>query len=175
MKRYLLKRPWDINGNNISKRIGCTDDDRRTFTNWMLDHKKGREFVKRTFGEMHFMWEPLDPVDMPITDYPYTGWPGGIFSQKAIDILGCYLETEGDLHPVIMTDLSTYYLFDCWSRIALADYDETSITISTNIQLPVVFNAHHITELFVSEDVKRLCEQSGLTGMVFSPVKVIRV
>jgi len=175
MRWYILSTGWDADGNNLYKCISATDADKDKYIEWLIDHQKGRVFTKKSFGEMHFQWEPLDPANMPIADFPSGGGPGGIFSRKAVNALIQWLDNAGDLHSLIMDEKDQYFLFDCWVYISIISMENGSITINAGTALPDLFRDSARPGLFVNESFKQSAESAGLTGMVFSPVDVVRI
>ncbi len=178
MTKYVITGAYDEKGTNQFKSISVTDEDRKKHISWFFDHQKGREYAKSTFGITHYMWEPLDPPEMPFADCP--DWVA--FSQRAIDVLRERLTPYGDLHPLIMESGEDYYFFDCWADItcnrfvASSPFDGgviKSITLSSGTILPDLFMIEGSPYPVVDESFKQLVESAGLTGMVFSPVEIV--
>ncbi len=119
---------------------------------------------------------------MPIADYPSSGFPSGVFSKRAIDLLRDRLLAQGDLHPLKMGDGTDYSLFDCWTRITSSSFVSSgvcdggiikSMTVPAGTELPDLFMLNKSARLIVDEAFKELVESADLTGMVFSPVEII--
>ncbi len=182
MTRYVITNAFDKKGMSLFKTIAVADADRKRHITWCLDHQKGREYVKNSFGITQYMWEPLDPPGLPIADHPCSGFPGGAFSKQGVDVLGERLNAHGDLHPLKMDDESEYYLFDCWSFVICKSFTSSgacnggvikSIVVQQGTELPDVFMIKKSPWLIVDEVFKELAESNNLTGMVFSPVEII--
>ncbi len=54
MTMYAISEVFDKNGDNLFKSITVTDADRKKHVSWCLDHQKGREYVRSSFGVTHF-------------------------------------------------------------------------------------------------------------------------
>ncbi|MDP2761584.1 MAG: hypothetical protein Q8O64_14550 [Sideroxyarcus sp.] len=112
-----------------------------------------------------------------------TSDPGGVWSAKAVEVLGQFFRKNGDLHPILFEgDPSRYVLFDCWSSFNAKPNEEffflepralRYIKIGKDVALPDVFFASTKVGLMVSERFKAAAEAAGLTGIDFFEAEVI--
>jgi len=181
---FIVLPAFDKDGSHMFKSLGSTDFDRQKYLQWRFDHQKGREFTKKSFGEIHYEWDSVNPDELPVADFPSSSNPFGIFSCKAVDALRDLLEKFGDLHPIIMTTGEAYFLYDCWSFV---DYEYATpvnasagtlircIDLDGSLVLPEVFCGSKWPGLIVAEQFKQTAEDAGLTGMVFAPIQINRI
>lgn len=182
MKAYRLRHACDEHGNPLFRAVRLSDEDRPKLTIWYLSHQRGREHAKAAFGAVHFEWDNAD--SRPIADFPFTSDPLGIWSVRATTVLGEFLRKNGDLHPILLeSQANRYELFDCWQRIdaspnagfsAFVGEPLRSITINPEIILPDMFLVSLSIGLIVSERFKMAAEKTGLTGLAYAEVDVLR-
>ncbi|MDP2759905.1 MAG: hypothetical protein Q8O64_05795 [Sideroxyarcus sp.] len=182
MKAYLIRSLYDDGGDTVFRSVGVAGECRSMLTRWYLFHSMGRNDTREAFGKVHFEWRDLS--SKPIADFPSCTVPDGVWSVKAVEVLGDFLRANGDLHPLMFEDDSDkYMLYDCWSKFSaqpnegFSSFVPTSlksIAIGRGIVLPDIFSASIEIGLMVSERFKEAAEAAGLTGMVFTEVEVIR-
>lgn len=81
-----------------------------------------------------------------------------VFSERAKNLLQTYLGQSGVIVP-IQIDGITFYAYKTWKVFdSIADYDGLT---------EFAFNKNQKAYLFVSEKVKQLIEDAGLTGFEF--------
>lgn len=183
VQAYQLRPAYDAGGDPIYRAVTSTDEDRRRLTLWYLAHTQGREHVRATFGEVHYMWN--GPDFKPEADFPSSTAPSGIWSARSVAVLDGFFRVNGDLYPLHFEGAQNrYMLYDCWSKFeAVANEGFSpfvpgtlkSITVGPNVELPDIYLASNMLGLMVSERFKAAAEAAGLTGMVFSEVAIIRM
>lgn len=182
LKTYQLRHTRDGRGDPLFRVAALSDEDRRKLVIWSLAHQRGREHAKAAFGAVHFEWDGFDR--RPVADFPVTEKPLVIWSVRATAVLGEFLKNSGDLHPILLDGRpNRYELFDCWRRIdatpnagfsAFVGGSLKSIGIESNVVLPDIFLISISIGPMVSERFKIAAEKTGLTGMTFSEVDVLR-
>lgn len=182
MKTYRLGHACDSAGNPLFRAVTPSDESRRTLTIWYLSHQKGRLHAKAAFGGANFAWDEADR--RPISDFPVTPDPLGVWSVRATALLGEFFTRNGDLHPILFEGQpNRYQLFDCWQRVEarpnagfrmFAGEPLKSITVKPEIVLPDIFLVSLSIGLMVSEGFKLAAESVGLTGLTYSEVEVLR-
>jgi len=184
MTWYAVLHPSDSNGNSLFKTMHIADGDIEKLTQWEFNHQKGREFVKNTFGDIHYEWDNDDSDGLLVPDFPSSGNPCGDFSQNAVDALSSLLIKYGDLHPLIMATGERYFTYDCWSFISALSIERArfsdgghvkAIDIKEDLFLPEIFMVNRQPKLIVGENFKKAAEDAGLTGMVFAPILINRI
>lgn len=179
---YLLRPEFDKDGDTVFRSVGVIAADRKKWLNWISSHQYGRDAVKDAFGIIHYEWR--DPNGKPVADFPSCGDPGGTYSARAVEALRDMLETNGDLHPLLLENEKEiqYFLFDCWSKFEATPNPEfnmfqptslKSISINGDAVLPDICIVKPAPGLIVSERFKTVAEAAGLTGMVFSEVEAL--
>ncbi len=177
--RYILRSAFNKNGDHLFRPINVVESDIEKSILWDAEHRKGREFVKRSFCIIRYEW---GLKKLPLADHPSSSNPFGVFSKKAVDALGAELEKHGDLYHLDISSGEDYFLYDCWSFV---HYNEIStrkthdgksikvIEIADTNNIPSVFSGDKWPGLIVTDAFKQIAESTGLTGMVFSPVEII--
>jgi len=184
MALYNITTDYDKNGISRFKDIIISPSDMKKNLQCDFDHQKGREYTKKSFGEMRHRWWQDKGPELPIADCPSSCAPGGFFSERAVNVLRDLFEKYGDLHQIIMETGENYFLYDCWSfvdyiHLGVADItddgDIKSITVLDDFVFPEVFLCKSWPGLIVDEKFKQIADDNELTGIVFSPIKVDRV
>ena len=104
-----------------------------------------------------FCWRE-GSANKKLTDHTYCPGFCMVLSEKAKNILLPYLEKSGAVVPIKIDDFSLFGYATWITFEGLNDHDGVT---------EFAYNKNRRTHLFVSEEVKVLIEEAGLTGFQF--------
>ncbi|MHB1630631.1 MAG: hypothetical protein ACYCQL_00115 [Acidithiobacillus sp.] len=174
---YRLWTPSDKNGNSLYRQV-CPLSADVSPTKWILDSRWDRSVARDTYPEFRCEW--CGPKRLPIGDHPDGAFPGQLFSQRAIEVLGDLLTVSGDLYKLSIVGCdSPYWLYICWTKIDALNMEKTIMARDHRVQhaafksdaiLPPAFHVPQESGLWVTDTIKNKVEESGVSGFSFQHI-----
>ncbi len=174
---FLVYRRYDDDGNPVFRPLIMQNECHRPYLNWRREFAKEGAALPPT---LLFKWEASEHVN--VSDFPPSGEPWGIWSDRAVGVLGRFFAKSGGIFAITVEGEPGFNLFFCREKVEAevnADFNPLNpfslrtISIAGNSELPEVFKVMGIPALLVGEHFRAEAESAHLTGMVFHPVDVL--
>ncbi len=171
---YRLWTPSDKNGNSLYRQI-CSLPTDVSPTKWILNSRWDRFVARDTYPRFRCEW--CGPKQLPIGDHPDGAFPGQLFSQRVIEVLGDLLTISGDFYKLDIVGCdSPYWLYICWTKLDVLDMEKTIMERHRRIQqavfksnaiLPPAFHVSQESGLWLTDTIKNKAEEFGISGFDF--------